>query len=278
MSKAIYGSVITGVIGLFIAGSVFGSFETIDQGERGVKLRYGEVIDTVEPGLVWKLPYTDTIKTLSVQNQTYRFEKVEAYSSDQQPASMRVSVTIKVGDGHVVDLYSQYGSIQALADRTIAPRVLDGIKNVFGGYTAQSAITKRQEFVMSATEVIREMLKDEPMTLVSVQVEELSFTDAYEKSIEDKQRAEVMVQTNTQTARALVAKAEGEKQAAIKKAEGDAQAVILAGEAEAQAIRARAKALADNPKLVDLVLAEKWDGGLPTTMVPNAGVPFLNVK
>lgn len=278
MSKGIIGGVIAGVIGLVMVVSAFGSFETIDQGERGVKLRYGQVVDTVSPGLAWKIPYTDTIKTISVQNRTYRFEKVEAYSSDQQKATMEVSVTFKVSEGNVIDLYSSYGTIQAMADRIIAPRTLDGIKNVFGQYTAQSAITKRQEFVMKATDTIRSMLKDEPLMLISVQVEELEFTDAYEKSIEDKQRAEVMVATNTQTALALVARAEGEKNAAIKSAEGSAQAVILAGEAEAQAIKARAKALADNPRLVDLVLAEKWSGNLPTTMVPGSSVPFLNVK
>ena len=39
------------------------------------------------------------------------------------------------------------------------------------------------------------------------------------------------------------------------------------------AIEARAKALGTNPNLVTLVQAERWNGVLPTTMVPGSAVP-----
>lgn len=277
-AKQIFGTVVAVIAGIIILFATLGSFETIDQGERGVKLRYGQIVGTVDPGLTWKVPFTDTIKTVSVQNKTYRLDSVSGYSADQQPAKMVVSITFKIPESDVEKLYSEYGTINSLVDRTLTPRALDIIKGVFGTYTAQSAINNRQEFVMKTTEQLKKSLVGEPVELLSVQVEGLSFTDSYERTIEDKQKAEVMVQTNTQTARALVAKAEGEKQAAIKKAEGEAQAVILAGEAEAQAIRAKSKALQENPNLVNLVIAEKWSGVLPTTMIPNAGVPLLNLK
>ena len=48
--------------------------------------------------------------------------------------------------------------------------------------------------------------------------------------------------------------------------------------AEAAAIEARAKALGTNPNLVTLVQAERWNGVLPTTMVPGSSVPFVSVK
>ena len=47
------------------------------------------------------------------------------------------------------------------------------------------------------------------------------------------------------------------------------------GDAEASAITARAKALGDNPNLVSLTQAEKWDGKLPATMVPGGSVPMI---
>lgn len=37
-------------------------------------------------------------------------------------------------------------------------------------------------------------------------------------------------------------------------------------------------ALRDNPALIGLVQAEKWDGKLPVTMVPEGALPFLNVQ
>lgn len=71
-----------------------------------------------------------------------------------------------------------------------------------------------------------------------------------------------------------------EAQAAIEiaKAKGDAESLRLRSEAEANAIRVRAQALEANAKLVDLTLAEKWDGKLPQNMYGSGAVPFINVK
>jgi hypothetical protein len=54
--------------------------------------------------------------------------------------------------------------------------------------------------------------------------------------------------------------------------------IKITGEAEAAAIEARARALGSNPNLVTLVQAERWNGVLPTTMVPGSAVPFVSVK
>jgi hypothetical protein len=52
----------------------------------------------------------------------------------------------------------------------------------------------------------------------------------------------------------------------------------LRGDAEADAIKARAAALASNQNLVELTKAERWDGKLPTTIVPNSALPFIDAK
>jgi hypothetical protein len=35
--------------------------------------------------------------------------------------------------------------------------------------------------------------------------------------------------------------------------------------------------LRDNPNLVELTAAERWDGHLPTTMVPGSTLPFVTL-
>jgi hypothetical protein len=60
-------------------------------------------------------------------------------------------------------------------------------------------------------------------------------------------------------------------------AQAEADAIELRGGAEAKAIAARGKALADNPSLVSLVQAERWDGKLPATMVPGSSVPMISL-
>ncbi|HXS80783.1 MAG TPA: prohibitin family protein, partial [Gammaproteobacteria bacterium] len=39
-----------------------------------------------------------------------------------------------------------------------------------------------------------------------------------------------------------------------------------------------AEALRMNADLVQLQAVEKWDGKLPTTMVPSSALPFINVQ
>ena len=74
-------------------------------------------------------------------------------------------------------------------------------------------------------------------------------------------------------------KAREQLQADIRviQANAEAQSLKLKGDAEASAIDARGKALRDNPALVALVAAEKWNGILPTTMVPGGTTPFITI-
>lgn len=80
------------------------------------------------------------------------------------------------------------------------------------------------------------------------------------------------------SAEIAVTQAKGRADSELAKATAEAQAIKLRGDAEAHAIEARAKALAQNQNLVDLIKAERWDGKLPTTVIPGNTTPFLGVK
>ena len=71
--------------------------------------------------------------------------KRQAYSYDQQPATLRVSVTYRVPPEHVAELYSEYGTINNLQMRVLERKTPDAVKNVFGQYTAVRAIQERQK-------------------------------------------------------------------------------------------------------------------------------------
>ena len=117
-----------------------------------------------------------------------------------------------------------------------------------------------------------------------MQIENIDFSDAYENSIEQRMLAEVEVQKVRQnaerekvTAEITVIQAQAEADAQLARATAEAEATRIRGEAEADAIKAKGAALRDNPALIDLVQAERWNGTLPTTMVPGTTVPFLNM-
>lgn len=264
-----------GAIGIIvlIIFLLWNSWYTVDQGERGVILRYGAVKGVAEPGLNFKIPFIDSVRYLSVQSRKVEYAKIYAYSRDQQPAEMKLSINYRMVSTEVAKIYEDYGSEQNMVTRLIDPRANQELKTVFGQFNAVTAIQERERLNREVLEAIITAVQG-PIMIESVQIENIDFSDAYERSIEERMLAEVEVQKVKQNW-------EREKiQAEIveTKARAEAQAIRLKGEAEAAAIDARGKALRNNPALVGLVQAEKWDGKLPTTMVPNGSIPMLNMK
>ncbi len=264
--------------------AAFGSFFQIDQGERGIVLRNGKLIRVADPGLDFKVPIIDRVNRLSVRDHTVQL-KTEAYSFDQQPAMLLLSVTYRVPANKVANVYSEYGSLANIQNVLLERRTLDSSKKVFGKFTAARAIQERNALGMEMLAHLQESLETFPLSVVSIQLEDISFSDAYVKSIEQRMLAQVQIETTRQqketatiNAEIQVVKARAEADARREQYTAEADGIRLRGEAEAMAIRARAQALAINPAIVQLNAVDKWNGVLPTTMVPGASVPFIGVK
>jgi regulator of protease activity HflC (stomatin/prohibitin superfamily) len=294
MNRGIIGAIVALVVAVIIAA---GSWYTVDQTERGVLLRYGAVVGTAQPGLGFKVPLMDTVEKVSVKTTTFTWDKMNSYSFDQQPADLKISVTLRASPEKVSDLYAKFGSVQTAVNQVVSPVVNQQVKVVFGRYTAVKAIQDRGPLNSAIKDAITATLKDDPMIIIeSVQLENIEFSANYLHSIEQRMLAEVEVQklqqnaerekvqaqiTVTQaTAKANAVRAEAQANAEATRLNGEAKAsnIKITGEAEAAAIEARGKALGNNPNLVTLVQAERWNGVLPTTMVPGSSVPFVSVK
>ena len=267
----IIGSVFVGLIALVILG---GSFYTVDQGERGVILRNGAVVGTADPGLGFKLPIIDSVKEINVQTQARLYEKVMVYSRDQQTADLYISVNYRIASDQVEQIYSEFGGRDGIVNRLLDRQVPEEVKNVFGQFNAVTAIQERARLSTEVQNAIQKAVTTPLLIVESVQIENIDFSEAYEQSIEQRMLAEVEVQKVQQNAQREKVQAE----IAVIQAKAEADAKKLQGDAEAHAINARGRALRDNPGLVELVQAEKWNGVLPTTMVPGQTVPFINVK
>jgi regulator of protease activity HflC (stomatin/prohibitin superfamily) len=288
MIKGIAGAAIAGVVVLI---ALLGSWYTVDQTERGVLLRNGAVIGTAQPGLGFKVPLIDGVEKISVKTATYTWDKMNSYSYDQQPADLKISVTLRASPDKVSDLYAKFGLLDTAVNQVVSPVVNQQVKVVFGRYTAVKAIQERGALNSSIKDAITDTLKYDPMIIIeSVQLENIEFSANYLHSIEQRMLAEVEVQklqqnaerekVQAQMAKANAVRAEAQANADATRLNGEARAsnIKITGEAEAAAIEARAKALGTNPNLVTLVQAEKWNGVLPTTMVPGSAVPFVSLK
>jgi membrane protease subunit HflC len=78
---------------------------------------------------------------------------------------------------------------------------------------------------------------------------------------------------------AVAIQAEGQKRSAVIRAQGEAEAVRVVGEAQAVSLQARGAAVAAHPAIVQLVVADRWNGVLPLTMLgEHGGVPLFNLN
>lgn len=111
-----------------------------------------------------------------------------------------------------------------------------------------------------------------PVVIDGVQIENIDFSDAYEKSIEDRMKAEVAIATRRQNletekiqgancgnsgqaeADSKLAAAKAEAETIRVKGAAEAETIRLKSAAEAEAIRLRGEALRDNPALLPLPL------------------------
>lgn len=286
-------AVLVGIFGLFVIG---GSFYTVDQGDRAVVTRLGEVVAVADPGFHTKTPFMESAHDISVRTVLHTWPDLAAYSRDQQAAALTLSIAWRANPGQVEEIYTEYRDLEGLGARVLFPRAVQAAKVVFGGFNAATAISERARLNAEVAEQIRMAVEGAPLTIESVQIENIDFSDAYEQSVEQRMLAEVEVAklrqnaerekvsaeiTVTQakaTADAVRASAEAAADSTRVRAIADAEAFRLRAIAEAEGIAKRGEALRNNPELVELTKAERWDGKLPTTMLPGQTLPFVEVK
>ena len=271
-----------GLLALLLLIALMGSWYTVNETERGVLLRNGALVGVIEPGLSLKIPLIETVKFISVQSNATTYQGLQAYSKDQQTATLNVSVSWHVVPAEVGKVYMQYQDLDGLVSRLISRQVPTQVENVFGQYNAVSAVQNRGKFVADVTKAIRDSVTG-PVVIDGVQVENIDFSDDYERSIALRMKAEVEVKTREQMlateqveAQIVVTRAQAEAYSKVAQAKADAEATRLRGSAEADAIKAKTLALSSNPMLIELTKAERWDGKLPSTVLPNGTLPFID--
>ena len=277
-SKKILLTTLIVFVGIIVA---LDSWYTVNQGDRALVLRFGRVIETSGPGFHFKVPIMDSVEEISVRTRKMT-DKLAVYSKDIQGAEVGLSLNYSLDPSAVEDIYTRYST--EYEARVITPQILGKAKDVFGQYNAVEIVRSREMIALKIAEELQKQFTGTGIRIETVQVENIDYSNEYERSVEERMKAEVEVEKVRQNlereklnAEMVRTKAKGEADARIMTAEAEAQAIKVRGDAEASAIKAKATALAENPALVELIQAERWDGKLPQTMIPGGAVPMLGL-
>jgi len=256
-----------------VAGFIFllvgiSSFGVIDEGERGVQLRFGEIKQTVEPGLYWQLPFVESMKKITTRTQTVRYtleDPLFAASKDLQDVNVATVINYRVSPSNVEDIYRQYKTMEAFEADVIRPAIRDTVKSDASLFTAEELVTRRADYTSEITETLQGLMDVYEIRVERVNIDNIKFSAQYTQSIEDKVTAEQ---------RALKAEQD------LVRVEFEADQRIAQSEAEAEAIRIQAQAITQQggKDYVQLQAIEKWNGQLPNQFVPGSAMPFLNLN
>ena len=269
-------------LAIVVAILVLNPFKTIDAGTVGVKLRFGQAVGTMDPGIHVVIPFVERAVVYSTRTVKRTFDQVNSYSKDIQASDSKVSINYRVDPTKAVEVYSRYG--ETFAETIIDPVLLKRMKEIFGKYDAAEIVTQREKLGSEVENNVRQNMPP-GITIDGVQIENIDFSDAYEQAIEAAMQAQAEVKKTEQEllrqkveAEKVIVNAEAAAKARVAQATAEAEAIRVKGEAEASAIKAKSDALRESPNLVQLTATEKWNGVLPTTMVPGSSVPFVNVN
>lgn len=261
-----------------------GSVYTVNEGHIGIVKRFSEAKEQVNPGLHFKVPFIDSVEEIEVRTRKNE-EKMASSTKEQMPVTISVSVNWTVDKAAALELFRQYGGLSQFESRILDPRFRSATKDVIPRFDAEKLIQDRASAIQAIEANLIEEMKDFPVTVDNIQIENIQLPAKYLTSIETKQteknlaaaeehklaRQQLEAQRGVNTAKA---RADGINLVAI----AEAESIRIKGLAEAEAITAKAKALGNNPLIVKLTEAQNWDGKLPSTMLGGQNMPILDLR
>lgn len=219
------------------------SFHTIQSGEIAVVKLLGEAKNVRSAGTYFDFWLTNTYDIYDAKVQNMEIV-TQAYSKDAQTMGVNMTVQYKIDTSKAIEIVSQYGSMDILANR-IESIATEKAKATLSSYSAMQIIETRSTISPTVEQIIKDAVNDEYcVDIVAVVLTNIDFSDAFEKTVEDKMiaeqeklKAEYEKETAIVNAEKELEVAKLAAQAIIEQAKADAQANIEVANAEAEAIR-----------------------------------------
>lgn len=252
---------------------VFSVIATVPTGYTGILVTMGKVSDyTLDSGINFVLPWQNVV-LMDNREQKIKFDAA-AFSSDIQEVDLTGSVIFSIDKHTAMDLYRNVGV--KYAETIINPQISEDVKAVISKYTAEELIGQRAVLSSEILEMLKDDLLNYGLNIISVAIENIDFTDAFEQAVEakqvatqTKQRAQTEQEQQTMEAeqaaerRRIAAQADAD----VAKINADAAAYSITAEAEARAAANEKIAESLTDSLIEYTQVSNWDGKLPTTVV-----------
>ena len=256
------------------------SFHTVQSGELAVVKTLGKITGTRDAGTNFDIWITNTYQKYDTKVQNVEITTA-AYSSDAQTMDVSMTLQYQIIPDKVTNIATQYGTLEVLEGR-IQSIVVEKTKAVLSSHKAMDIIANRATISPEVETAIRQAVGEEYyVSITTVVLTNIDFSDAFEKAVEDKMIAEQTKLKADYENQTKVAQAAAEAEARLKAAEAEveiarakAEALMIAAQAEAEANKLLTESLSE--AVLESKFYEKWDGQLPQVM--GDGSAILDIR
>ncbi|KPL79357.1 hypothetical protein ADN00_03265 [Ornatilinea apprima] len=244
------------------------------------------------PGLRWIIPFAESVVKYPISRQTYTMsiapsegqifgdDSIEARTADGQKVLVDASVIYQINPEKVIEVHINWQDRYSTdLVRAVSRGVIRDAVSQFGVEDVYSR--QRAALTQMISDEMAKSLDDNGLTLVDFVLRNISFSDEYAASVEQKQIAEqqaqqakFVVEQRKQEAEQARQVAQGKADASVIAAQGDAEARIIQAKAEAEALELIAAALADNPDLLTYQYINQITPNVEVMLLPSNS-PFV---
>lgn len=262
------------------------SIHQVDAGQVAVVKVWGEAREIRSAGMHFDFWLSHKYETYDIKVQQAVIE-TQAYSSDGQTMDIELVIQYQIQSDKAIEIYKNYGGLEMLQNK-IETVSTEKMKSVLSQKSAMTIIETRATVSPDVEQsIMNAITNDYYVNITSVVLTDISFTDTFEKVIEDKMVAEQQkLQAQYEKEKAII-QAEQELEVAKKQAEAQLEKAKKQAESELVLAQAEADALeiiqtaweSIDPEVRQIMLQEmaieNWNGELPETMVGTDFIEWL---
>ncbi|MBE6890367.1 MAG: prohibitin family protein [Ruminococcaceae bacterium] len=262
--------VLIGVIIVFVLIVLFNSFTVVNEGFIGVKYQFGKIVDSsLSAGLNFHIPFVEEIEQVDTREQIYSVT-TDAYTSDTQTVNtLMLKVNYYYDGTQLSDIIRSIG-IPNVETKLLVPNVAKIAKDEIGKVQAEKLVQNRSDVQNSIYEELKETLAPQGIIVTAFAIENLSFDDAFEQSIQ----AKVIAAQDALKMQNKTAEKEEEAKQQVIAAQAEADSQKIKADAEAYAIKVVQEQIAQSPNYIDYLKISNWNGILPQAIGTEVN-PFI---
>ena len=235
------------IIFLVIIVGIGNTIYVISEVERGVKTRFGEIIEVdISPGLHVKMPFVDVVRRFDARILTVDAEPASFFTIEKKRLIVDSYAKWKIAN--VETYYKATNGVERTAANRLAKRVNDGLRNQFGSRTLREVVSGERDLLMkNITEDLNSSVREElGIEIVDIRVKRIDLPSEVSNQVfrrmtaERDKEAQELRSTGKEKAERIRASADRERTIELANAYRDSELIRGEGDAEAASVYAEA--------------------------------------